>query len=127
MSIENLLRDEIEDEFQHLSKMEVGTDSYKTAIDGLTKLMDRAIEMDKVERELREKVESRKIENELRQKQLNDERKDRLVKNILTGVSIGVPAVLTAWGTLASFAFEKECSVTTLIGKGFINKLLPKK
>lgn len=127
MSIETLLREEIADELEQLKKMEVGTDAYRTTVDGLTKLVDRAIEMEKIDIESQEKVDNREIENDLKLKQMEEDRKDRLVKNCIAVAGIVIPSALTIWGTLKSFKFEEEGTVTTIMGRGFINKLLPKK
>lgn len=123
MSIRSLLNDEIQAEFKELDKMEVGSETYSKAIDGLTKLMDRAIEMEKID----EGVINRKMEKDLKTAELDDERKDRLIKNCLTGVSIVTGIGLTVWGTLKSLKFEENGTVTTIVGRGFINKLLPKR
>ena len=48
MKIETLLHEEIQDEFKNLKEMELGTEEYKTTVDGLAKLVDRAIEIDKL-------------------------------------------------------------------------------
>lgn len=121
MSIKNLLKEEIESEFRELEKIEVGSDKYKSAVDGLTKLVDRSIELEKIEAERKDKIESREIENEIKLKQMADENKDRLVKNCLTGVSIGSGIVLTVWGALKSWEFEKEGTVTSTMGRMFMN------
>ena len=47
MNIQTLLYDEIEEEFEKLRKIDYGSEQYKVTVDGLTKLMDRAIEMEK--------------------------------------------------------------------------------
>lgn len=127
MKIEKLLHDEIQNEFEELKRMQLGGEEYRTTIDGLAKLVDRAVEIDKFNAEYQEKVDAREIENNLKLKQMTDERKDRIWKNILTGLGIGVPAGLTIWGTLKSLKFEETGTVTTMMGRGFINKLLPKK
>ena len=113
---EQLLHEEIAAEFAKLKEMEVGTDKHKTTIDGLTKLYDRAIEVDKVN-----------IMYEQNEKAREDEKKDRIIRNVLTGLGIAVPTITTIWGTLKSFKFEETGTVTTIMGRGFINKLLPKK
>lgn len=127
MKIETLLQDEIRDEFDNLKKMELGSESYKLTVDGLNKLMDKAIEIDKFNVEVEEKARSREFDEQLRLEQMNDEKKDRKVKNGIAIAGIIIPAALTVWGTLKSFKFEEEGTVTTIMGKGFINKLLPKK
>ena len=127
MTVKSLLRDEIRDEIETLSKMEVGTEGYEKTVNGLTKLMDRAIEMDKLENEQEEKEKNREIETELKTQQLEDEKKDRKVRNAISIAGIIIPTLVTIWGTKASFKFEQEGTVTTIMGRGFINKLLPKK
>lgn len=127
MDIQTLLSEEIASEFEDLKTFNRGTDEHRKAVDDLTKLVDRAIEMEKISIETEEKAKNREEENDLKFKQLEDERKDRIVKNILTGVTAVGGFGLTVWGTIKSIEFEKEGSITTIMGRGFINKLLPKK
>ena len=127
MDLEKKLHDEISREIDILKGMKEGTESYKALVDGVTKLTDRAIEIDRFNAEVEARVESQKIENELKLKQMQEDKVDRIVKNFLTGFGILLPAFITVWGTKASFEFEKEGTVTTIMGRGFINKLLPKK
>jgi len=112
----SLLQKEIQEEFEDLKEMSLGSEEYRATVDGLTKLVDREIEIERL-----------KIETKEKSRQFEEEKKDRLIKNILTGVGIVVPSAITIWGTLKSFKFEEEGTITTVIGRGFINKLLPKK
>lgn len=127
MNIETLLREEIQNEFEALNGIEKGTEPYKTTVDGLTKLMDRAIELEKIENDVQDKAESREIETKLKEKQMDEDLKDRFIKNCLTAAGIIIPSLITIWGTCKSLKFEEEGTVTTIMGRGFINKLLPKK
>ena len=127
MEIEELLDEEIQQEFSTLKKMGMGTEEYKTSVDGLTKLLDRAIEMKKIDIEEDDRIETREFENDLKLKQMKDDKIDRWIKNGLTALGIAVPTAVTIWGTLKSFKFEEEGTITTIMGRGFINKLLPKK
>ena len=127
MSVKRLLSEEIESEVKELKTMEVGSEKYKTAVDGITKLADRVIEIEKLEADTNEKKNARLSDLELKQEQLQEEKKDRWIRN---GIAIGgivIPSVITIWGTVKSFQFEKEGTITTIMGRGFINKLLPKK
>lgn len=127
MNIKTLLEAEIENELNTLKEMEVGSDEHKTTLDGITKLTEKVIEIERNENESREKAIDREIENNFRTKQMDDDRKDRLIKNCLTGASIVTGVGITVWGTLKSLKFEETGTVTTIVGRGFINKLLPKK
>lgn len=116
MSIATKLEVEIDDELEALAGMSKGSEDYKATVDGVGKLLDRAIEVERLEREYEEKERARA-----------EEKKDRLIKNCLTAAGILIPTVVTVWGTIVSLNFEKEGTITTGIGRGFINKLLPRK
>ena len=127
MKIETLLHEEIESEFECLDSLEVGTEQYKVTVDGIAKLVDRAIEIDKLNLEAEEKAKNREKDSEFKQQQMEEEKKDRLIRNCISAAGVVIPSLLTIWGTLKTFRFEQEGTVTTIIGRGFINKLLPKK
>lgn len=127
MTMQTIVRDEVRDQLEQIHKMAVGSEEYKLAVDGVTKLMDRAIEMEKLDFEHEEQIKTREFEEDLKVRQMKEDKKDRTVKNVLTGLGIGIPAVITVWGAMKSWEFEKEGVVTSLIGKGFMNKLLLKK
>lgn len=127
MSIKTLLDDEILEEIENLKDVEAGTDKHKAAVDALTKLLDRSIEMDKNDIEATDRYDRQKSETELKQKQIEEDRKDRIVKNVLTGISVIGGFGLTIWGTCKSIKFEETGTITTIMGRGFIQKLLPKK
>ena len=116
MSALNLLTKEIESEFEALAEIEVGTDEYRTTIDGITKLVDRAIDYEKL-----------KFEQSKEAKQMEEERKDRIVKNSIAVGGVLIPSVITIWGTIKSIQFEKEGTITTFAGRSFFNKLFSKK
>lgn len=126
-NIETLLHEEIQDGFDALSRMERGTETHKTTVDELAKLFDKAIEIEKIEVEAKERDRAREIEANLKKQQMEEDRKDRRVKN---GIAIGgivLPLAVTIWGTFKTFRFEETGTVTTMMGRGFINKLIPKK
>lgn len=116
MSIEELLNEDLVSEMEKLRKTPYDDKNYGVVADTVSKLMDKRIEMDRV-----------KNEQLYKERQLEDEKKDRLVKNLLGAAGIVLPLIVTIWGTKASMAFEKEETFTTIMGRGFINKLLPKK
>ena len=123
MSIQRLLREEIESEFKELSKITPGGDEYRVAVDGITKLMDRAIELEKNEIDRQDRIDARDSENELKTKQMEDEKKDRFVKNLLTGVGTIGGLVVTIWGAKKAWKFEETGTVASPVGRSFINKL----
>ena len=127
MSIHNKLESEILNELDILADLEVGSDQYEATVNGLAKLMDRSIEMDKILYEAEAEDRKQEIAKDLKLKELKMEKKDRITKNILTGATFVGGALLTIWGTLSSFKFEQEGNITTIMGRKFFDRLLPKK
>ena len=52
MGIETQMHVVIQEELEKLKVMEIGTEEYKTTVDGVTKLVDRAIEMERLNNEI---------------------------------------------------------------------------
>ena len=127
MGMRTLLKEEIQNEFTELKKTEIGSDAYKTTVDGLTKLVDRAIELEKFDAETREKDVNRAIDNDLKREQMKDEKKDRIARNGIAIAGIVIPTAVTIWGTFKSLKFEETGTITTGAGRAFINRLFPKK
>ena len=123
MNIKKALYTEIENEFEDLSKLDVGSDTHKTSVDELVKLLDRAIEIEKHEDEMKE----REAERLAKLDQVAEEQRNRKAQNAIQSAGIILPLMVTIWGTVKSFEFEREGTITTIMGRGFINKLLPKK
>lgn len=138
MDIENLLYDEIATDFEKLRDENLEPEKRKATVDELAKFMDKAIEMKRLENDYKEKVEARMSEEKekaearlstqaIELQKLEEDRKDRLVKNVLGAAGIVLPLAVTIWGTKVSMAFEKEDSFTTIMGRGFVNKLFFRK
>lgn len=125
MEMRNLLIGEVQAELEALEQIEVGTKEHQTAVDCVTKLMDRCIEMDKLDIEHQERVEAREEEQKFKMEQMKSEKRDRIFKNGIAVGSLVLPLGVTIWGVLKSFEFEKEGTVTTIMGRGLVQKLLP--
>ena len=108
MSMVTKLNVEIEEKFDELAKLDPTTKEYSAAVDSVTKLMDRAIEI--------EKLESSETQSE---KQMEEDRKSRLVKNCIDG-----GLAVTIWGAKASFKFEETGTITTSVGRKFMDKII---
>ena len=118
-----LLKTEIESEIKELEGVRNDTEAYKAKVDGVTKLMDKKIEMEKLEIERQDKEK----EYNLKMEQMKEDKLHRWIKHGLEVLAITVPTALAVWGTKTSIKFEKEGTFTTIMGRGFIQKLLPKK
>ena len=104
MDLKTLLREQIERESEHLSKLEVGTEEYCKSQDRLNILEDKMTDLVK----------------------FDDTKKDRTIKNVIEGVKTAGGIVLPVIGLVAITAFEKNDSFTTSL-RGFVNCFIPKK
>ena len=146
--IKEKLDAEISSELEKLADMEMGSESYKTTVECISKLIDKQNDIDKIELERIKQISSErndtdKIELErikqisseqkesnenIRKKELDEfNKKDQFIKNIISIGSILIPVFVTVWGTYKTLKFEETGTVTTIMGRGFINKLIPKK
>ena len=127
MGIKNILRDEIEKELKELSRMQIGTEQYKITVDGITRLSDRIIELEKLESENAVKdFENivRTEEQDLKREQLKSEKRDRAIKNVITVGTAVLSVAVYALAFIASTNFERDGSFTTEGGKNSIRQLL---
>lgn len=128
--VRNLLEDEITSRMQELSVLEADSDEYKAIADELAKLIDRYNDMNKIEMagvESYERIEAQKAEIEIKKKGHRKEVADCIAKNGLTLVSIVGGFVLTYWGAKTTFVFEETGTITSMVGRNFINGLFKKK
>ena len=116
MNFEELLDEDLVSEMQKLRQTPYEDKAYGTVSNTVDMLLGRKIEM-----------ENAKSERIMKEKQLEDEKKDRLIKNVISVAGIVLPIAVTIWGTKVSLKFEEEGTFTTIMGRGFIQKLLPKK
>ena len=77
MSINRTLSDEILNEIENLSREEIGSDKYKANVDAIAKLLDRKIELEKLEFEKIDKEKSREADINIKLSQIEDNKKER--------------------------------------------------
>lgn len=124
---------EISTELEVLESMETNSEDYKIMVEGLTKLIDRSMELEKIEISKAQEAEKIKFEGEKMKFEAEQAKTNKIFQWIGYGISaagIVIPVAVTIWGTRVTLNFEKEGTVTTMMGRGFvnnINKLLFKK
>ena len=106
MSVKTLVTQEICDEITELGKMELGTETSKAAINGVGVLMDKAIDLEKLEIE-RQKIELEAAKVDIERDKVELDKKDRKIKNRIT------------IGTAAAGA-----GITTKPGNKFVDRAL---
>ena len=113
MDIKKQLEGEFNARLEELGAMNLGEDNYKVATDCMTKVADRIIEIEKIE-----------SDNELKARQMKEEKRDRLIKNVIeVGKFVGGTAI-TALAFIASINFEREGTFTTQGGRSALKELL---
>lgn len=138
MDIETKLYEEILSELEKLKGHEAGSTEHKAILDEVTKLMDRAIEIEKINASATEKTAAREadeklknmeleLEREMKQKQLDEDRKDRLARNWIAGIGLGVTTVSGVWMTLKGLKFEETGSICSPLVRGWLTKWIPRK
>ena len=127
MNKELLLDEAIESGFEDLKGMTAGSKEYNLAVESIAKLIDKSNDIEKFYFESNEKFDGREFDEAFKKTQAEKEDRDRKVRNGIAIAGIAVPSIITIWGTLKSFKFEQTGTITTIMGRGFVNKLLPKK
>lgn len=121
--IKEQLDAEISQELDQLENLDMSDETYKVAVDCVSKLIDKRNDIEKID------LEARKLElSSQKERELNDyNKKDQIIKHAISIGSIVIPVFVTVWGTYKTLKFEETGTVTTIMGRGFINKLIPKK
>lgn len=121
--IKEQLDSEISQELDELKNLDMESETYKVAVDCVSKLIDKRNDMEKID------LEARKLDlSQQKDKELNDyNKKDQIIRHAISIGGIIIPVFVTIWGTYKTLKFEETGTVTTIMGRGFINKLLPKK
>lgn len=127
MEMINTLMEEIEQTRSDLVDLEVGSTEYTATADRLDKLLAKVIEMEKFNSEQDMKAQALNMDAELKREQMNEDKKSRWIGFGLQALGIGLPLVVTIWGTNKTIKFEQEGTITTFAGRNFFNNLFRKK
>lgn len=126
MNAETRLYDEIETLNDKLLTLTPGTDEYDKVFKEYTALLDRAIELHRIEADTEDKAAARESAQALELQKAKGEKGNRIVQAVINVVGIVLPVVLTVWGTNKSLKFEEEGTVTTTAGRNFMSRLFRK-
>lgn len=125
MSIKNELIEEFNDEVKGLRGLQLGSDEYKTTVDGVTKLADRIIEIEKIEKDAKFKEAERECNDFLKVRQMNDDRIDKWIRNGIEFVKVGGGLAAACAAFVLSMKFEEEGKLfSTEGGRSALRQLL---
>ena len=117
--IDELLAEEIRNEIEGLSDFESGSEEKLKAIKGIAELYKLKIDEYRASAEAIDKEERRKSEDSLKSVELDDNKKDRLIRVCLAGAEL----VLMRRG----LKFEETGTFTSTTFRGLFNRFRPTK
>lgn len=124
MSIKTTLTEEFNDQMKDLHKLEVGTEQYSTAVNGVTKLADKIIDLEKIEIEREERIKDRDTEIELKSQQMEIDKRDKRNQNLVNVVKIAVPTVAGFAMGIISMKWEKLETITSTAGRQALKDII---
>ena len=124
MRIKYALDEEIRDEIESLGKQAIGSKEFTSNLVGVTKLLEKKIELERLEAEYNDRALAREAEVELKIQQMKDDRRDRNLKHALTFITFAGSSALSVLGLIASTNFERYGTLTTKGGQNSIANLL---
>ena len=127
MRTETILREEIESIKKEMQRYQIGSKEYESAVESLTKLVDRLNNLEKIQMESEHKHLDREMEERLREKEIKIDKRDRYLRN---GAAIG-GVILTAVTTMKIhkdvLKFDGAGYIfTSSMGKKLLNMTMPK-
>lgn len=116
----SVIEEEVISQVQEVSKIKLGTEESKIAVDSVSKLAGNAAELRRLELEERqmeyehqEKMRAQDIEIE----KINNERKDQRIKNGLTFAGVVLPIGAAIWANVYNWTKEENGVMTYSFGK----------
>ena len=126
MGIKTQLLDDIKDQLEHLSKLQVGTEEYKVTVNGVATLMDKYNDIEKAEFERKEQINKRESEYDLKSKEFENENKNRRAEQAIEWTKIGTGVAVPLIGLFVILKWEETGTITTAL-RGYVNNFIPKK
>ena len=112
-TIKDDLKAEFDVKMEDLATLDLTSKEYSTGVDNLMKVTDMI-----------NKIETSESEREMKKQQMEDEKKDRLIKNCITGLTFAGSCLVYGLAFKASMNFEKFGTLTTEGGRNSLRALL---
>lgn len=113
--IEEALWQDYEKASNRIESLTVGSDDYEAALE----------EQDKIRNELI-KLEQINQDSETKLSQIEAENKREKVRNIITVGTFAVSTGISVYAIAKTFKFDKVATVTSTLGRGILNGVVPK-
>lgn len=116
MNIEGKVYEVIEGRIKKMDELDPTTDEYKANAEVALKFIDRATEIEKLH--IEEEANRQKLQ------QMEDDRKDRRNRNILTGLSIAVPPMTALVAACIFSVVERTEIISGTATREFVKRAL---
>lgn len=123
MSVERIMREEAQKQYEEIGKMALGTEDYSRAVKGANEMMDRVYESRKITNEER-RIEVEEIRADIERERIEADRRDRRNQIIINSLMFIISTGVTIWANIDSKNFERTDVHTTEAGKASTRKLL---
>jgi hypothetical protein len=150
METRSLYKSELKDEFEKIKAIDIVSDEHRKVVSDISQLTDRLVKLEEVETEKKKlhieeqrigfelvrieaekekaAIEQRKLDIEeqkldMEERKLDDERKDRLIKNVIAGLGVAIPAGITLTGMVLMFLFEEKGTITSKAGSKIVDRI----
>lgn len=121
--VKEQLGQEISSLIEAMGDLDSSSPEYAKSANMLGLLLDKYNAMTHEDHEYWSKHEDRDKDYNLREKQLEEDRRDHIIKNVLTAISVLGGFGVTIWGTNKSLKFEETGVVGSNAGREFIKRL----
>ena len=121
MSVRQKLEEEFEDQMNQLNEMELGSESYTKTVEGVTKLADRLIAIQKNNDEYELKSREIEAEKEAREQEALQAKK----RNRIDWAKVIVPTAGAFTMGIITMIWEKTDTLTSSAGKSALRDILP--
>ena len=128
--IKTMLEEEIQTEFEKLSKLEPGSREHSAAVSDLTALYKLNMEETENDRTFMKKCDHEAVEEremQLKSAQLEEQVKDRYFRLGLEAAGIVLPLMFYGIWMRKGFKFEESGTFTSTTFRGLFNKFKPTK
>lgn len=125
-----LLTKSLRESIEGLECLEFGSAEWLKAVEGIEKMYKVKVEVFKAESdcvENRERTYAAERENDIKKRQLAADRKDRIIRYVISGAEIVIPLIFYGIWMGKGFKFEESGSYTSTTFRNLFSKFKPTK
>ena len=122
--IERALKKEVLLDLSELEKMGVGTEEHISGMKTVNEAIDRLTKLEELRTKATIEEAKRLTEESIAQANLEETRRNDRRKVIVDSLSIGIPAVLSAWSFVTGLLYEERGIVKSNIVRKIFDKII---